>query len=204
MSVNRYAAHYMLSPEGEMLRWPVISVRNDGRIESVECFEKGFIERPSTRFFSGILCPAFVDVYSEIKAADISGDKSSLNRHFRDGTLVLSVTNPQSSGSPLVRWPQLMQISSGDMMTLEHNAFPGQGTLLERMKNQAKSSPSLPESLFMATARAAELSGIEGLGRLKEGYTPGLLLLQNIDLINLVWTPRSSVKWLNVPEGLER
>jgi hypothetical protein len=56
----------------------------------------------------------------------------------------------------------------------------------------------------MATARAAELSGIEGLGRLKEGYTPGLLLLQNIDLINLVWTPRSSVKWLNVPEGLER
>jgi hypothetical protein len=203
MSVNRYAAHYMLSPEGELLKWPVVSVKDDGYIESVECFEGGFVERPSTRFFSGILCSAFVDVYSDMKADDISGDKSSLNRHFRDGTLFLGVHDAQSPQFPPARWPKLMEIPSGEGTASEQNLFPGQGTLLERMKNQEKGALSLSESLFAATARAAELSGISGVGRLEKGCFPGLLLLQNVDLVNLTWTPRSSVKWLNVPERIE-
>jgi hypothetical protein len=204
MSVNRYAAHYMLSPDGKLVRWPVISVRDDGCIESVECFEECFVERPFTRFFSGVLCPAFVDVYSDVRAADISMDKLSLNRHFRDGTLVLGVRGALDVlPEALTRWPRLVQMLSGKMEDRGQSIFPGQGTLLERMKNQGQRPLSLLESLSVATARGAELGGISMAGRLEKGYSPGLLLLQNIDLVNLAWTPRASVKWLNVPERLE-
>ena len=203
MSVNRYAAHYMFSPDGALVKWPVVSVRDNGYIESVECSDRGFVEKPSTRFFSGVLCPAFVDVYSTTATGDTSVDEFSLNRHFRDGTLFLGVSRNQSLESIPTRWPQLMHVPSADLISSEKNLLQGHGTLLERMKSQEQGTLSFAESLYFATARAASLIGIPTLGRLEEGCTPGLLLLQNIDLVNQIWMPRSSVKWLNVPESLE-
>lgn len=91
MSVNRFASHFMLSPDGELLRWPVITVSDIGVIESVEHFENGFQERPFTRFFAGILCPAFVDVCAEVTRDEIERDTSMMNRHFRDGTVFWDV-----------------------------------------------------------------------------------------------------------------
>ncbi len=199
MSVNRFAAHYMLSPRGELLKWPVVSILDDGCIESVSRFKNGFKEQPFTRFYAGILCPAFIDVYLDVTAAGISLDKLSLNRHFRDGTLCLGVKEAINPELVLTSLPQLIQFSSEENDVPEQNIFSGNGTLLERMKNQTNDQISLAESLSIVTARASALIGISGLGKLEEGCTPGLLLLQNVDLVNLKWTSRSTVKWLNVP-----
>lgn len=200
MSVNRFAAHFMLSPDGVLLKWPVIAISEEGVIESVECFEQGFQERPFTRFFAGILCPAFVDICSEVSASEIKGDQFLRNRHFRDGTLILGVNNVEKTfpndkkGIPVV-----MQRSAECPDGKIQHLLTGGGTILERMKAQEFSDVPLGELLLAATAGAAQLAGLARVGRLEPGANPGLLLLRNVDLVRKQFTVGASVKWLNVP-----
>ncbi|WP_291858522.1 hypothetical protein [Marinilabilia sp.] len=201
MSVNRFAAHFMLSPEGALVRWPVVAVSDEGVIESVECFEHGFKERPFTRFFSGILCPAFVDICSKVSAAEILGDQFLRNRHFRDGTLILGVKDVESTIPAVQKGiPVVVQIPTECQSGTFQNQLTGSGTILERMKGHTFSNVTLEEALFAATTGAAKLGGLKGVGRLEPGANPGLLLLRNVDLVNKQWTAGAAVKWLNVPD----
>lgn len=200
MSVNRFAAHFMLSPDGVLVRWPVIAISEEGVIESIECFEQGFQERPFTRFFSGILCPAFVDICSEASFAEITGDQFFRNRHFRDGTLILGVDiiekkKPNDKKGIPVMVQRGAECPDG---TIQH-LLTGGGTILERMKAQELSDVPLGELLLAATAGAAQLAGMARVGRLEPGANPGLLLLRNVDLVRKQLTAGASVKWLNVP-----
>ncbi|MGM0377543.1 MAG: hypothetical protein ACQEQ0_12285, partial [Bacteroidota bacterium] len=63
MNMQKFAAHYMLSPEGFFRKWPVISVTDDGRILDVQTSPNGLKEQPGISFFAGILVPAFIDVW---------------------------------------------------------------------------------------------------------------------------------------------
>ncbi|RCW30017.1 hypothetical protein [Marinilabilia salmonicolor] len=199
MSVNRFASHFMLSPDGELLRWPVITVNDEGVIESVEHFENGFQERPFTRFFAGILCPAFVDIFAEVTTDEIERHKSVKNRHFRDGTILLGVKaddNPVSKANDGL--PVVMEKKQDHAISPLSSGLSGQGTLLERMKTHS-SDVSMTKMLLEVTMIAARSTGFLSLGRLEKGASPGILLLQNIDLVSKRWTPSSSVRWLSIP-----
>lgn len=199
MSVNRFASHFMLSPDGELLRWPVITVNDEGVIECVETSETGFRERPFTRFFAGVLCPAFVDVFAEVTTDEIEGDKSVKNRHFRDGTILLGVKaddNPVSTANDGL--PVVMKKKQERATSPLSSGLSGQGTLLQRMKTYS-SDVSMTKMLLEVTMIAARSTGLLSLGRLEKGAAPGILLLQNIDLVNKQWTPSSSVRWLSIP-----
>lgn len=199
MSVNRFASHFMLSPEGELLRWPVITVSDNGVIESVEHFENGFQERPFTRFFAGILCPAFVDINADVTDLDIAEDKYLRNRHFRDGTILLEVNaSTQRTLEAYDGLPVVMKRSQEQRIAPLLSGLGGQGTLLERMKAHS-SDVSMTKMLLEATMIAARSTGHLSFGRLEEGAAPGILLLQNIDLVHKRWTPSSSVRWLSTP-----
>ena len=199
MSVNRFASHYMLSPGGKLVRWPVVTISDSGFIEKVHCFENGFVEQPLTRFFAGILIPAFLDIFADGLSLDIEDDPGLLNRHFRDGSLIIGVSGdgiPPLSEQQRLPWliskPTIGEIDQSGKM------FSGNGTLLERMKNQS-STMSLSEMLSLVTVQAAEIAELAGVGRIEQGFSPGLLLLQNVDMVNMQLIPETRVKWLNTP-----
>jgi hypothetical protein len=170
----KFGAHYMLSPLGEFVKWPLISMSTDGLISEVESFPGGFVEKPGVRFFSGILSPAFIDLRSWNGIVPGKFGSRFLNRHFKDGTLVLG--HPLSSDVSVTLWDIIKLVS---------------------VNNDDREAGSL---LKLITTDAAHSIGSRLLGQLSPGFSPGLLLLQNADLNNLEVRSQTNVKWLNVPD----
>jgi hypothetical protein len=207
MNVEKFAAHYMFSAEGRLVKWPVITIGEGGVILKIETHSDKFSEQPGTHFFSGILLPGFIDVCDDLLVDTIEAGKRFLNRHFRDGTLVLGVPGTlkhdfkERRGFPLII-PQ--RFSCKECKILPVFQVNANTSLLQRLKQKAGAGSGLllEALLAYATIDSARVAGFSKLGRLDMGLTPGLLLLQNADLINFKLKPQTTVKWLNVPNFL--
>jgi hypothetical protein len=207
MNIEKFAAHYMFSAEGKFVKWPVVTVGEGGVILKIETHSDKFREQPGTHFFSGILLPGFIDVCGNLFVDTIGDEKRFLNRHFRDGTLILGVSGKFKNSFR----------GMSDLPVIIPKRFPCKGheaffdsrmsantSLLQRIKlAMGDDSRSLSEELLTyATIDSAGVAGLSKFGRLEEGLAPGLLLLQNADLINLKLNTQTTVKWLNVPDLL--
>jgi hypothetical protein len=199
----KFGAHYMLSPLGEFVKWPLISMSTDGLISEVESFPGGFVEKPGVRFFSGILSPAFIDLRSWNGIVPGKFGSRFLNRHFKDGTLVLGHPLSSDMAFPSRKsWPVFSPFSGGGDQKLPFVSSDVSVTLWDIIKlvsanNDDREAGSL---LKLITTDAAHSIGSRLLGQLSPGFSPGLLLLQNADLNNLEVRSQTNVKWLNVPD----
>ncbi|MFO8002350.1 MAG: hypothetical protein R6U46_14005 [Marinilabilia sp.] len=197
----KFAAHYMLSPGGRFLKWPVITLREDGLVTGVDLFPEGMREQAGVRFFSGILVPGFVDLFLQNEGFLAGADPRFFNRHLARGTMVFGVSEvpailPAGNAWPLVvRTPDL---PAGTPEAICGSTEP----LWERVKTFALSEPTVPFSrlLTLITLESARVSGLSRAGALEPGLAPGLLLVQNADLTDLKPLTGSSVRWLNLPD----
>lgn len=196
----------MLSPEGELLKWPVITIRRDGVILKTEWHKDRFKEQHGVRFYSGILLPAFVDIWWEYPSAQPRETLKNIHFHFRNGTILLGI--PGATATPFSKSREYPIIISKRLKYPRPQIFPDLGndnrlSQFEKIKKVLlhNKNISLCEILSAATDEAARTARRPELGRLEPGCSPGLLLLQNADLVHLKIASHSTIKWLNVPEN---
>jgi hypothetical protein len=204
MKTFKVAAHYMLTPENGLQRWPLLTLNHEGCLLSWELFPDGLREQPFVQFYGGILIPAFIDVLGAIPFQNSSVVTASLDHHYARGTLVLGLEEPpkeavERQSPPFVvsgRVEQLGEVDSWMMPTGAH--LP----IWERMKSWALTHDehNLEQLLISATAKGAQAQKIGWAGRFDPGSYPGVLLLQNADLQLLKLTDNSMVKWLSIPK----
>jgi hypothetical protein len=149
------------------------------------------------------LAPAFIDLSEPRKGATLLAEKYRLNRHFSHGTLAMRISGADESLMNRRQIPLFLSHVDDSMLndgcvTTDINP---DATLWERLKANSEVSGNLrlEEILTHCTLNAADVAGLSKAGSLTPGNYPGLLLLQNADLINLNLTPLTTVKWLNVP-----
>ncbi len=196
MIIQKFAAHYMLSPEGRFLKWPVLSVRDDGQILEVQTFPDGLKEQAGVSFFSGFLVPGFIDIWLNGPTAS-SFDNRFFNRHFSQGTLIMR--KPENFDEECRKsFPLLCNCSSIPSGT---RLSDGDLPLWERIKTAHISDGafSLQGLLQKITVGAAGYAGISNAGRLEPDASPGLLVVRGADLTGPSLTPGANVKWLSVP-----
>ncbi|MFW6043839.1 MAG: hypothetical protein ACOCPW_05735 [Marinilabiliaceae bacterium] len=198
MNLKKFAAHYMLSPDGCFLKWPVITVRDDGQIMDVQTSPEGLKEQPGTSFFSGILVPAFIDIWLIDPPA--FPDNRFFNRHFSQGTLIMRKPEGFDETEDRKTFPLLC---SSLPKHPDEATFGGNTPLWERIKNHATSNLDIPfqQILHQVTTEAARFAGISNAGRLEPDASPGLLLVRKADLTGPSLTPDAVVNWLNVPSS---
>ncbi len=203
MKCIKIAAHYMLSPDNLLRRWPLLTLSREGCLLDVEFFPKGVEERPFMQFFGGILTPAFIDIFSASPPVSQNHKEISPARHYARGTLVLGVDQPShhisiGQSPPFYVKEQMIQKTSVEPWLVScGNDVP----IWVRMKQWALAhkNHNLELMLSSATHRGAQAAGIERAGTLVAGNWPGVLLLQNADLQQFKLNVHSTVKWLSVP-----
>lgn len=196
MNSKKFAAHYMLSPEGHFLKWPVITLREDGQILDIQTSPDGLKEQPAVSFFSGILAPAFIDIW--LMAPPASLDARFFNRHFSQGTLIMRKPNNWPPEESRRSFPLLCSCQPGPMdVGLSGENLPLWGRIISLITSGTDISFS--RILHRITAGAAGISGISNAGKLVPGASPGLLLIRKADLTGPFLTHQTEIKWLNVP-----
>lgn len=60
MNTKRFASHYFLRADGTLGQFPVVTVAGDGSILSVEEHGRAFTETAGVSFFGGIMLPGFI------------------------------------------------------------------------------------------------------------------------------------------------
>ncbi len=204
MKTFKLAAHYMLTPENGLQRWPLLTLNQEGCLLSWELFREGLREQPFVQFYGGILIPAFIDVFGALPFSSSSVVKASLDHHFARGTLVLGLEEPpreamERRSPPFVVSGRVEQPDEPDSWMVPTGAHL---PIWERMKSWALTHDehNLEQLLISATARGAQALKIGRAGRFDVGSYPGVLLLQNADLQQLKITDNSMVKWLSIPK----
>ena len=203
MAFRKFAAHYVLMPDGILGKWPVVEMDDQGMVVSVAVNPGGFQEQPSLQYHSGILLPGFVDAWAGFTY--VTQDQRALNRHLAKGTLVLSSVEsdlplPGNSVPPfLIRETTTSHIHKRQIVS-DSSGIP----ILERLLSSLTQNPeaSLAALLYEATALGADHLGLEAFfGRIRPGLFSGLLIMENIDLQRLLPMPQTRVRWLVQPQN---
>ncbi len=71
--MRKYSAQYALSPDGRLLKRPVITTDNDGTIISLEDTRGDLRESASLEFYNGIIVPGFVNAHCHLELSSMKG-----------------------------------------------------------------------------------------------------------------------------------
>ncbi|RKD92143.1 hypothetical protein [Mangrovibacterium diazotrophicum] len=67
----KFAAHYIITGTGEILPKGIVEVDQDGRIINLISNEKGLREQAGMEFHSGVICPAFPDIFQHLQLDEL-------------------------------------------------------------------------------------------------------------------------------------
>jgi cytosine/adenosine deaminase-related metal-dependent hydrolase len=165
--MKRLAAQYIITNAGPALKRAIVTTEDDGTIICIEDTAGDLKEKHSTEFYNGIIIPGFVNCHCHPELSLLKGyisEREGLDNNIYEEGIVLSADFCNS----------ILE----ELKTLQFN-FP---------------EISTDDLIFWATAHAARALGKEDqFGKIEQGKNPGLLLLQNVDLINLKLLPESFV-----------
>lgn len=183
-----FASHYILLPDAKLGKWPIISIDENGKIVEIETRNE-FIERPSLEMHPGIIIPAFVDIINEEPA-----EKINKNLHHAKGTLVVNNIFTIETENLYINKKHIAD-SIPNFLTKSNKP------IIEKIIDAHRQNNSnIAEILYWATQWGAEQTDFcNKIGKLEIGYTPGIIVIQNIDLRNQLITNNATIKWLNKP-----
>ncbi|MGQ1891807.1 hypothetical protein ACT29H_15305 [Thermophagus sp. OGC60D27] len=197
----------MLCSQGNMTKWPVITIAKDGIILQVDSYKTAFKEQHGIMFYSGILIPAFIDIWWKYPSNQMTINELRISEHVNKGTILLGLSDPTEIALEIshkkgpILYPHRIPYSHPEIFPdlLTDNVLP----LFEKIKKVLLKNNhiKLAELLSATTSEAALATNHPELGKLEKGCSPGLLLLQNADLVNLKMTPQTTVKWLVYPKN---
>lgn len=192
-----FASHYILLPDGRIEKWPIVTVDGSGVILQLE-WHDNFKERPNLEMHPGILLPGFVDLCeTNFGNEEVA---PNFNRHFAHGTILLgSSYSHQNKPLPRLVPPNIIDEDCPNFLLRDGEMDI---SLFQRMKayHQNSSEHKLPEILFWATQWGASRTEFGNqLGQLKEGFKPGVMVLQKVDLNAMRLVHEAQVKWLSAP-----
>jgi len=201
MHARVLASHYLLLPGGKIGKWPLITVSAEGVILKVEMHSDGFKETAGVEFHSGMMIPGLIDACQVNERVMLNS--SLLIDHHAAGTILLILPKGHPS------W------SSGEIKNLQlnipppHPALDRSGNnylmpLFERIKRSVAADPGsqLSRLLYLASEWAGKATNtFERLGSLEEGKSPGIALIQGLDLTTFTPSAGTRIKWL-VKAGL--
>lgn len=199
MRSRMFASHFILLPGGNVGKWPIIQLSPQGAIEKVEVHPEGLRERPGLELHGGLLIPGLLDIC--LANQQIIPEPRYLNMHYAWGTALLGTNNYQTSERP----PAL--IKTNDSIAAPHKVLDRCGNnhempILERIKKHLSltAADNLIELLYLATEwSASSIHMSHQIGLLDEGRTPGVIVIQNLDLTTFSFTPQTRIKWLISP-----
>jgi len=67
----KFAAHYIITGTGEILPKGIVEVDQDGRIINLISNENGLREQAGMEFHSGVICPAFPDIFQHLQLDEL-------------------------------------------------------------------------------------------------------------------------------------
>jgi hypothetical protein len=154
--MRKIGAHFYLRPDGTLGKHPVIELGDDGTILKVRELGEHFKEEPSLEFFSGLLVPGLVEDWSTLNMSQADFEVN-LRRAKASGSIRIlppsSFGNEKSSYQPV--WQKLLN-------------HPETENILQELKQY--------------TFDASKGIGKENdWGVLKEGATPGIVLIQGVN-----------------------
>lgn len=192
-NLRHIASHFILLPNGNLGKWPVITINSNGEILDIET-RSSFTEKPGLELYPGLLLPAFTDIFVK-RSGHIQTSSINFNRHFSEGTILLGCHNCHSNKFPITTEALSTGLKQADfLIRLNHSAPP----MFTRIKDDT--TMSLVEKLYLGTSFSASHSSYKNqLGQLSQGFKPGLLVLQGIDLIEMKLTERVKIQWLSTP-----
>jgi cytosine/adenosine deaminase-related metal-dependent hydrolase len=164
--MKRLAAQYIITNSGPPLKRAVVTTEDDGTIISIEDTAGDLNEKHSTEFYNGIIIPGFVNCHLEPS-------------HLK-GYISTSMSVPDN-----------IMCKEGIVLSADIC-----NSILEKLKTLQFNFPEilLKDLIFWATSNGARALGEEDkFGKIEPGKNPGLLLLQNVDLINMKLLPESFV-----------
>jgi hypothetical protein len=192
-NIRHIASHFILLPNGNLGKWPVITINTYGQILNVET-RSSFTENPGLELYPGLLLPAFTDIFVK-NADDIQMSTINFNRHFSEGTILLGCHNRQSNEFPITTEALPAKLDEADFLIRSiHSDTP----IFTRIK--ANTTTPLIEKLYLGTyLSASQTTHKNQLGQLSLGFKPGILVLMGIDLKTMKLTESTKIKWLNTP-----
>jgi len=192
-NIRHIASHFILLPNGNLGKWPVITINSCGEILNIET-RSSFTERPGLELYPGLLLPAFTDIF--VKDDDgIQTSAINFNRHFSEGTILLGCHNCKTNGFPITT-----KALSGELVKADFLIRPvyTDTPIFSRIK--ANTTTPLIEKLYLGTYLSANQTQYKNqLGQLSNGFKPGLIVLQGIDLVKMKLANSAKIKWLNTP-----
>ncbi|WP_163710873.1 hypothetical protein [Mangrovibacterium lignilyticum] len=67
----KFAAHYIITGTGDVLPKGIVEVDSSGQITRVIANENGLVEQARMEFHSGVICPAFPDLFHLFSLSDL-------------------------------------------------------------------------------------------------------------------------------------
>lgn len=67
----KFAAHYIITGTGEILPKGIVEVDRDGRIVKLNSNENGLREQAGMEFHSGVICPAFPEIFQHLQLDEL-------------------------------------------------------------------------------------------------------------------------------------
>ena len=163
MTTKRLASHYFLRADGTLGQFPVVTVAGDGSILSVEEHGRAFTETAGVSFFGGIMLPGFIAF-----AADGAFFSPARIRQLRLEGFLRFVCNSHIGAMDESRLACVADVGLADGCTTLP-AFTGQADFASKVKQ-------------MTLQRAHDLSVYPQWGVLQAGTSPGIMVVEGIDL----------------------
>lgn len=165
MATKRFASHYFLRADGTLGQFPVVTVAGDGSILSVEEHGRAFTETAGVSFFGGIMLPGFIAY-----APDGTVFNAASIRQLGTAGFLRFVCNKHSGGLVDSRFACVADVGVADGCEALP-AFNGPDDFTARVNH-------------LTLQRAHELEVYPRWGALQAGASPGIMVLEGIDLRN--------------------
>jgi prophage maintenance system killer protein len=195
--MRKIASHYCLLPDGSLGKRPIITLDDAGKICDVRLLNDNFQEEPGTAYSGGIIIPAFVEDgrcwlghVSEQSVVD-----RFLANAFRHGSLRLIVD--EQGARRVQKYRGQYSVRECDSNTHQKEEVCQSGW--ERIKGLYEADNE-SDMMILVARYFTNLLANEYLpsawGRIAVGASPGLLLIQGLDLKERRLTPKVKLKIL--------
>ncbi len=181
--MRKLTSHFCITPHGLWAKRPVIKINNEGKIVEYREMGDSFKEEVSLEYFPGIIIPSFIGVID----SKFKGTNGDIRQMVVDGCRRYILESELS-----FKLPAFVSHKTVCQSTDFSNVNPW-----DQVKEDVNKGMGLAEAIMEQTLqKAKEFKVYPEWGSVQEGSSPGLLLLQGIDMRTFSLTAQTKIKVL--------